>query len=320
MHVDRVEIHMFKSLLARYYRATYRKLLGSLRSGNLIHADETEVPLRTGRGYIWVFACVETVVFLYRPTREGGFLQEFLDGFRGVLVSDFYAAYDSIPCPQQKCLVHLMRDMNQLLLNHPFDDELKSITGPFGLLLRDIVTTIDKHGLRRRYLGVHRRAVSEFLGSLSGQPYRSETAEDLRQRLLKNRDRLFTFLEHDGIPWNNNNAENAIRQFGYYRETTAGVMKEVGLQDYLILLSLCHTCRYRGVSFFQFLRSGQKDLDLFCESGRRRHFAEIQVYPQGFVPPHYSSVLKPRKTQEPRPVVRQGDPRDGGGVLEENPR
>src|SRR5262249_54259352 len=26
--------------------------------------------------------------------------------------------------------------------------ELKSITGPFGLLLRDIVTTIDEHGLR----------------------------------------------------------------------------------------------------------------------------------------------------------------------------
>jgi predicted RecB family nuclease len=313
MHVDRVEIHMFKSLLARYYRATYQELLGSLRSGNLIHADETEVPLRTGRGYIWVFASVETVVFLYKPTREGSFLQEFLDGFRGVLVSDFYAAYDSIPCPQQKCLIHLMRDMNQLLLNHPFDDELKSITGPFGLLLRDIVTTIDQHGLRRRYLVVHRRAVSEFLGLLSGQPFRSEAAEDLRQRLLKNRDKLFTFLEYDGIPWNNNNAENAIRQFGYYRDTTAGVMKEAGLQDYLVLLSLCHTCRYRGVSFFQFLRSGQKDLDLFCRTGRRRRLAEIQMYPKGFIPPHYSSVLKPRKAQEPHLEVSQSDPRDVGG-------
>ena len=24
-------------------------------------------------------------------------------------------------------------------------------------------------------------------------------------------------------------------------------MKEVGLNDYLVLLSLCHTCRYRGI-------------------------------------------------------------------------
>jgi len=39
-----------------------------------------------------------------------------------------------------------MRDMNQGLLNHPFDEELKSITGPFGTLLRAIVTTVDQHG------------------------------------------------------------------------------------------------------------------------------------------------------------------------------
>jgi len=37
--------------------------------------------------------------------------------FRGVLVSDFYAAYDS-PNAQQKCLIHLMRDINQELLNN----------------------------------------------------------------------------------------------------------------------------------------------------------------------------------------------------------
>ena len=31
---------------------------------------------------------------MYRPTREGDFLHELLKDFRGVLVSDFYAAYD----------------------------------------------------------------------------------------------------------------------------------------------------------------------------------------------------------------------------------
>jgi hypothetical protein len=57
--------------------------------------------------------------------------------------SDHYAAYDSINCPQQKCLIHLLRDMNQDLLNNPFDEELQSVTSPFGVLLREVVTTID---------------------------------------------------------------------------------------------------------------------------------------------------------------------------------
>jgi hypothetical protein len=42
-----------------------------------------------------------------------------------------------------------------------------------------------------------------------------------KQRFEKNRDKLFTFLRYDGVPWNNNNAEHAIKAFarpsGRYR-------------------------------------------------------------------------------------------------------
>ena len=34
---------------------------------------------------------------------------------------------------------------------------------------------------------------------------------------MKCRDKLFTFIKYDGVPWNNNNAENAIKRFAYYR-------------------------------------------------------------------------------------------------------
>jgi hypothetical protein len=60
------------------------------------------------RGYVWVFASPEAAV--YAPTREGDTVRETLAGFKGVLVSDFYAAYDAMDCQQQKCLVHLVRD------------------------------------------------------------------------------------------------------------------------------------------------------------------------------------------------------------------
>ena len=51
-----------------------------------------------GKAYVWVFTNLEDVIYLYKPSREGGFLHEYLEGFRGRLVSDFYSAYDSLPC------------------------------------------------------------------------------------------------------------------------------------------------------------------------------------------------------------------------------
>ena len=35
---------------------------------------------------------------------------------------DFYSAYDSLACPRQKCLIHLMRDLNDEVLDLPFDE------------------------------------------------------------------------------------------------------------------------------------------------------------------------------------------------------
>jgi hypothetical protein len=63
------------------------------------------------------------VVYFYSETREGSLVQSALGEFKGVLVSDFYAAYDSLPCPQQKCLLHLMRDLNDAVLDNPYDED-----------------------------------------------------------------------------------------------------------------------------------------------------------------------------------------------------
>ena len=124
----------------------------------LIHADETKVQIKHSVvGYVWAFTSTETVVYLYHPTREGTFLKETLGDFAGVLVSDFYAAYDSVTCHQQKCHLHLMRDINDDLLHHPFDEELKELARRYTLTLKPMVETIDKHGLKTKFLSKHKR-------------------------------------------------------------------------------------------------------------------------------------------------------------------
>jgi len=81
-----------------------------------------------------------------------------------------------------------------------------------------------------------------------------------KERFEKNRDRLFTFLKYDGVPWNNNNAEHAIKAFARLRDVIAGSSTEKGIDEYLTLLSICQTCRYSGMDFLDFLKSGETSL------------------------------------------------------------
>ena len=267
--VPRQDLREFKSIMANYYRETYRGIMQRLGAGSILHADETEVHLKlVGKGYVWVFTNLEEVLYIYKTSRDGKFLAEMFAGFSGVLISDFYTAYDSLGCPQQKCLIHLIRDLNTQLLNNPFDEEFKSLVADFGSLLRQIIVTIDRYGLKRYHLAKHQREVDKFLARLAARTFSSEAACAAQERLIKNRDSLFTFLKYDSVPWNNNNAEHAVKRFAYYREVSDGKLSEAGLMDYLVLLSIQQTCKYKGIGFLKFLLSGEIDLGCYRDCHR----------------------------------------------------
>ena len=67
-----------------------------------------------------------------------------------------------------------------------------------------------------------------------------------KKRFEKNRTKLFTFLDCDGVPWNNNNAEHAIKAFARLRHTLGGTSTVKGLEEYLVLLSISETCKAKG--------------------------------------------------------------------------
>jgi hypothetical protein len=287
------EFLVFRHLLVRRYRKTGGMLLAQLMAGPVLHIDETQVKLKDGSGYVWVFASESATVYIFRRSREGDFLRKMLKYFRGVIVTDFYSAYDGLPCLQQRCLIHLMHDMNRAILDNPFDQELQSITVPFGALLRSIVVTVDQHGLKRKYLKSHGRAVATFFDALVERIYESDASRALQERLLRNRERLFTFLRHDGVSWNNNLAENAIKRISDYREDVGRSVKEAGFTEHLVLLSIYQTCRVRDISFLKFLLSRERDIDTFAAGRRRRQSApRIELYPKGYLPPAIGSLRR----------------------------
>jgi len=244
-----------------------------------IHVDETKVNIK-GYGsswYIWVFTDERHAIFQLTETREATIVHNLLHNYQGVLVSDFYPGYDSIACRQQKCWVHLIRDLNDDLLANPFDTEYEGFIAKIRDLIIPIMEAIQIYGLKRKHLHRFEKQVERFYCDvIIDKQYRSDLVLNYQKRLVRYKESLFTFLTEDRIPWHNNTAERAIRTFAIQRDTSGSPLQDSTTHAYLALLSIRQTCRFQGKSFFKFLFSGETDLDTFEVRKRKRS----QVIPQ----------------------------------------
>jgi hypothetical protein len=57
---------------------------------------------------------------------------------------------------------------------------------------------------------------------------------------------------------------HAIKAFARLRRAIEGLSTPKGIEEYLILLSVGQTCKYSGLDFLDFLRSGETDLGTFA--------------------------------------------------------
>jgi predicted RecB family nuclease len=255
------QAYRWKRYMATFYKTIYSEILRSILISPVIHIDETTVRLRKQNGYVWVMTSIDKVYYFYKSSREASFLQELLGGFSGVLVSDFYTGYDSLKCEQQKCLVHLVRDIDDDVMKNPLDAELKGMAQEFGILLRTIIETVDSRGLKSRYLRKHKPATHRFLKAVASTEFSSPLANKYKGRFEKGGKKMFTFLDHEGVPWNNNNAEHAIKRFAKYRRDADGRFTERTLEEYLVLSTVFETCEFNNVNVLKFLLSKETTLE-----------------------------------------------------------
>jgi len=76
-------------------------------------------------------------------------------------------------------------------------------------------------------------------------------SKELRKRL----DMLFTFMDHEGVPWHNNDAERAIRQGVLHRKISGGRRTWTGAEVFEVILSTYETAKKRGDRFIEMVRA-----------------------------------------------------------------
>ena len=268
--IDATTIVQCVRTVSRSYIETEKIITRQMLKNPFIHVDETKVNIQGVNWYGWVFTDGQHVIFKLTETREATIVHDFLDGYYGVLVSDFYPGYDSVKCRQQKCWVHLIHDLNNDLQENPFDHEYENFVLEVRNLIIPIMETVQEHGLKKRNLNKFKEQVEKFyLKMITDKLYKSELAATYQKRFIRYKESLFTFLDQDGIPWHNNTAENAIRHFAIQRDLSR-TLHESGTHDYLRLLGIRQTCRFQGKSFLKFLFSGEIDIDKFEARKRKR--------------------------------------------------
>lgn len=231
--------------LAQRLGPAYENLLARLRDGPYVHSDETSWWVGGPGHWLWVFADKNSTVYRVAPGRGRDVFVETLGAdYAGVLISDCLSVYDGVNAPQHKCYSHHLKAIAQALQAGPsaYLEQLRALLKA-ALALKGAEGDAEQ----RKHL---RSALEQHADELLDTP-RQGLEEKVRRRLHKQRDHLFTFLDHAEVEATNNLAERQLRPAVIARKVSCGNKTERGARTWEILASLAATCAQRGKSFAQ---------------------------------------------------------------------
>jgi len=229
--------------LAGKLKASYENLLARLRDGPYVHSDETSWWVGGPGHWLWVFANKDSTVYRVAEGRGRNIVLESLGlDYPGVLISDCLAVYDEVNARQQKCYSHHLKAVSQALEQAPstYLEELRAML--------KAALALKSAALRGPELVPHRAALEQKAQELLQTP-RAGLEEKVRRRLDKQRDHLFTFLDHPQVDATNNLAERQLRPAVIARKLSCGNKTSKGARTWEILTSLAATSSQRGESF-----------------------------------------------------------------------
>ena len=227
---------------ARKAQPAVAAVLERIRGSSVVHTDETGWRQDGANGYVWTFSTPTDRYFVRRGRGKGVVDEVLSESFSGVLVSDFYAAYNHYAGLKQRCWVHLLRDIRELEALYPKDAGLsrwaKSVRRLYGRAKAGaLLATRGQLGMERRLLSLCRPFSNDPLAPQAKLCRRIE-------RFIKE---LFVFVSHTDVPPHNNAAERSLRHLVVSRKVSGGTRSPQGTNSKMALASLFGSWRAIGL-------------------------------------------------------------------------
>ena len=279
-------------------RVVYDAFVAAVKGTEFAHVDETGLPLDGKNWWLWVVVTANVVLFKASDSRGHATIKDMFEGYKGILISDFWSAYNKLSVEQQKCLAHLVKDLRVIATDagskqakikkalDAFDAAAKAASegaapakprgrppkAPEPITVEQqsaLVKDVEQQAkVVRQALRLHEffcqawgdgdmgwktpmgqritikeamRRLRVLIVELRAEGVASPDIERLLKRAEKFGRKLFTYLEHEGIPPDNNRAERTIRHFVVQRKVSGNFVNPLLADIYAMLLSLYHT-------------------------------------------------------------------------------
>lgn len=241
------EISEILHWVAERGQAAYDDLLWEIRGSPVVNGDETSWREDGVNGYIWSFSTEHVRYLLRDKSRAGEVVSRTLgDEFAGVLVSDFYGAYNVYGGVKQRCWVHLLRDLRSLREKHADNEsvaewtsQVKSVYEQAKEAAAGLYDQMQRCRLRQYFEARLLRLALKYLDDKKA-PQRV-----LAKRIDSFLGEMFSFVDCEGVPSDNNAAERAVRPAVIARKVSGGTRSAKGSNTRMILMSLFGTWKLR---------------------------------------------------------------------------
>jgi hypothetical protein len=232
--------------LAEVLEPWYVQIGDQARASAHLHADETGWRMNGATWWLWCFANRRSCYYLLDPSRGSPALEKFFaEAFDGVLITDFWPAYNAFATERQCCLVHLLRELEKVDQQNP-SDEWKAFARQLRRLVRDGIRLRKRVDFTPEKYASRIRRIDRRLVALAEAAYADADAARLAGRLRKRLDQLFTFLDYPDVTFDNNLAERMIRPAVILRKISQCNRSEKGAAVQAVLMSVYRTLKLRG--------------------------------------------------------------------------
>ena len=237
--------YRLQEILFEWYKQIHQDAMESA----VLHADETSWRVDGKTNWLWCFSNSDSTFYMIDRSRGSPALVKFFtDEFEGTLVTDFWGAYNAVACAdRQMCLVHLLRELEQTVKYKApgegwsaFEKKLRRLLGDAIRLWRNR-SEHDEASLQSRRILLDKR-----LKDILETDWQDQNAARLLKRLRRHQSDLFTFLDRDGVPFENNHAERSIRPAVIIRKNSYGNRSEHGADCQAVMMTIFRTLKQRG--------------------------------------------------------------------------